>query len=534
MANNFYKLYKKNNRDKNKNLIPIFFNLINKENINRSLYSHIKIDNISFYTSEKEILFLPFTSFEILKIIPKEEKEKDKKKTISNKKNVEYYEIELTYLGNYRKELENIEKEEKIPDTEYKQSLEESNLIEIKKDITNKNLIDKFNEYEKSFKKNNEDIYIIYDVNEKYIDKDGYVSIFGKNDNQKGSDFVKENKNKIKIIINNKEKPLEYTYKLKKGYNKIIIKLNDDNDIYNLEYMFSGCTCLKSIEGLKNFSCMFYHCLLLSDIKALENWDVSNVKDFSCMFSQSNSLFDIKPLQNWNVLNGNDFTFMFNRCELLSDIKPLENWDVSNGIYFRGFFKECKSLSSVKPLENWNVSNGIDFSYLFYECFSLLDLKGLEKWNVSNGNNFDSMFYICESLSDIKSLQNWNVLKVNNFSNMFGHCKLLSDIKPLQNWNVSEGKKFSNMFWGCESLSDVKPLQNWDVSKAEDFSLMFCQCKSLSDIKPLEKWDVSNGKNFFNMFDACDSLTDRTPIQKWNTHGFNPQAIFGDIKCKVQ
>ncbi len=36
-------------------------------------------------------------------------------------KRLEYYIIELTYLGQYVKELNNIEKEEKIPGTKLKQ-----------------------------------------------------------------------------------------------------------------------------------------------------------------------------------------------------------------------------------------------------------------------------------------------------------------------------------------------------------------------------------------------------------------------------
>ncbi|MBO4562359.1 MAG: hypothetical protein J5772_01965, partial [Clostridia bacterium] len=50
--------------------------------------------------------------------------------------------------------------------------------------------------------------------------------------------------------IDNEEKALEYKYKLEKGYHIITIKLNSD-EIFNLGYMFCGCTSLKSIEGLE-------------------------------------------------------------------------------------------------------------------------------------------------------------------------------------------------------------------------------------------------------------------------------------------
>jgi len=70
-ANKFYEYYK-NNKSKyeNKTLVPVFFHLIKKEDIKESLYTHIKIENISVYPNENEILFLPFTWFEILNVTP--------------------------------------------------------------------------------------------------------------------------------------------------------------------------------------------------------------------------------------------------------------------------------------------------------------------------------------------------------------------------------------------------------------------------------------------------------------------------------
>ena len=47
---------------------------------------------------------------------------------------------------------------------------------------------------------------------------------------------------------------------------------------------------------------------------------------------------------------------MFGDCSSLSDIKPLENWNVSNGTNFEGMFYKCSSLNNIKPLENWKLS----------------------------------------------------------------------------------------------------------------------------------------------------------------------------------
>jgi len=76
-ANDFYEDYKKDKaNNEEKNLVPVFFHLIKNEDINKSLYSHIKITNISKYPREKEVLFLPFTCFEILSVTSIGEEEK--------------------------------------------------------------------------------------------------------------------------------------------------------------------------------------------------------------------------------------------------------------------------------------------------------------------------------------------------------------------------------------------------------------------------------------------------------------------------
>ena len=54
---------------------------------------------------------------------------------------------------------------------------------------------------------------------------------------------------------------------------------------------------------------------------------------------------------------------MFGWCTLLSDIKALQNWNVSNGNNFQGMFYECSSLSDIKALQNWNISNN-HFKYM--------------------------------------------------------------------------------------------------------------------------------------------------------------------------
>ena len=521
-ANNFYNNWKENNSN-NINLIPCKFHLINEGNIEESLFTHVNIQNISVY-NEKEILFLPFTCFEITKITPV--LDKNSMKQIINKKTYEYFIIELNYLGKYRKELNNIEKKEIIPETIFKQSIEDSTLIDRIPNLTNEDLVNEFNKYEELFRKNNEDIYIIYDVKNEDIDENGYVSVFGRN--EKGSDFVKENKKNIKIIVNYEEQTLDYKFKLCKGYNVIFI-LKEKNEISSLNYMFYKCTSLKNIEGLKylntknitNFINVFNGCESLSELKGLENWDVSNVNYIGSMFTACESLTDITALENWDVSNCNNFIGMFCDCILLSDITVLQNWNVSNGKNFQAMFSNCVLLSDITPLKYWDVSNGKDFVYMFHSCKSLSNINALEKWNVSNGVDFEGMFDSCIALSEINGLQNWNVSKINNFSKMFNGCESLSNLIGLQNWNVSNSNNFSKMFNECKILMDISALNNWNISKGNNFEYLFASCELLSDIKALRNWNVSNGINFSNMFSGCKSLSNLIELEDWNVSKSN-------------
>ena len=269
--------------------------------------------------------------------------------------------------------------------------------------------IDEFNKYNK----NKNGINIIYKTN-----KEGEGDIFGKK-------FVENNKNNIKLIINENENKIDLIrrYKLKKGENniKIIIK----NKITNLEYMFEYCKSLINIEELKyldtkdinNFSYMFFGCSSLSDIKGLQNWDVSKGKNFSNMFRGCSSLSDIKALENWDVSNGKNFIAMFCGCSLLSDINGLRNWNLFNGKDFSYMFCGCSSLSDINGLQNWNVSNVTNFSFIFFDCSKLSNINVLQSWNVSNGKDFSKTFYRCSSVPNLKVSLNWN-LPDEKYNNM--------------------------------------------------------------------------------------------------------------------
>ena len=88
-------------------------------------------------------------------------------------------------------------------------------------------------------------INIIYDVNKKKGDE---IDIFGYN-------FVKNNKNKCKMIIDNKEYEITDKYNNKNyKYNRLNIKLKGIDKISDINSMFSGCSSLLSLPDISKWN----------------------------------------------------------------------------------------------------------------------------------------------------------------------------------------------------------------------------------------------------------------------------------------
>ena len=130
------------------NLFKVLYIIEKDDKLVYSLSTHGDIEKIAFITKEKEVLFFPFSSFEVKDI---------KEINIGKEKG---YEIDLLYLGNYLKEIENDKNitfnETKIPDCEFKKQLTKSGLIKKEKieKINTKKLCGEYKKFEKEIKKN--------------------------------------------------------------------------------------------------------------------------------------------------------------------------------------------------------------------------------------------------------------------------------------------------------------------------------------------------------------------------------------------
>ena len=91
------------------------------------------------------------------------------------------------------------------------------------------------------------EINIIYNINKKkeLIERNiNIINIFG-------SEFVKNNKNICKMIIDNKEYELEEKYNISNYNNNILqIKLKGIDNLTNMRSIFNGCSLLSSLPDI--------------------------------------------------------------------------------------------------------------------------------------------------------------------------------------------------------------------------------------------------------------------------------------------
>ena len=152
--------------------------------------------------------------------------------------------------------------------------------------------------------------------------KGNQVKIFGKI-------FVDNNKNNIKISINNGN-----VIDLCTHVDKKLIKDN----MLKIKFI------IEDINELTSLKCMFCECRNIKAIRGLENIVTNTIKDMS---------------------------HMFQRCVLLFHISSMTKWDTSNVTNMDGMFFGCKSLKSITNVYILNTRNVISMKKMFFNCTSL-------------------------------------------------------------------------------------------------------------------------------------------------------------------
>jgi len=348
IADDFLKRLKENLE-----LKKVLYILEKDDNINYSLSTHGDIEKISFYKKEKEVLFFPFSSFEIKEI-----------KQIK-KDNKVLYEIRLLYLGKYIKEIENdkkiVETENKIPNSEFERQIVEIGLIR-QEDINNtKELFNRYKTYKRNIERNNQ-TYIIYnkikindyDLNEDIRIINSYEENYRncKKKDKYNIDFENEKdiQENIEIKINNKKIKFSYFYKFEKE-GEYTIEYTFKNPINKINHLFSECNNIASID-----------------------------------------------LSQYNTHNVTHMNGLFNNCKSLTHLN-LSNFDTQNVINMNNMFSDCQCLTKLN-LSIFDTQNVTYIGYMFFNCESLIYLN-LNNFDTDKVTNINWMFKYCDELNEI-------------------------------------------------------------------------------------------------------------------------------------
>ena len=330
-----------------------------------------------------------------------------------------------------------------------------------------------------------------------------------------GDDFVNNNKDLCKIIINEKEEELCTNYNtenIELNNNIFEIKLKGINKITDMSYMFCFCDRLISlpdlpkinISNITNLSNMFCSCELLTSLPDISNWNISNVNDISGMFSGCSSLISIPDISKWNTNNVTDFNNLFSGCESLECLPDISKWNTNNVTNMSNLFSKCSSILSIPDISNWNTTNVSNMNNLFSNCSKLITLTSISNWDMSNVINITRMFYKCKSLISLPDLSKWNTSNVKHMNSLFEECSSLKTLPDISKWNTSNVTSMFSMFSGCQSLISLPDISNWNTKNVTDMNSMFCECSSLDILPDISKWNTNNVTDMGEMFDGCN------------------------------
>ena len=278
-----------------------------------------------------------------------------------------------------------------------------------------------------------------------------------------GKEFVKNNSNKGRLVINNKKCKLKEfieNKKIKKDKLKIGIILS--KNIYNKNYMFKNCYDL-----LKFSSYIDVFEYVDKEFEYVFEEDEILIDDYIADKIESNNFHQI--YKNLKDDTENTYTKIstqkdkYSNCSIISDWNKNIKNNQKNKCILTGMFYNCRSLSSLSDISIWNTHHVINMSYMFENCFSLSSLPDISKWNTNNVTDMSDMFYNCESLSSLSDISKWDTNNVTDMSGMFSNCISLSSLPDISKWNTNNVTDMRRMFWNCYSLLSLPDISKWEM-----------------------------------------------------------------------
>ena len=269
-----------------------------------------------------------------------------------------------------------------------------------------------------------------------------------------GNTFVKNNKNKLKLVFNNRLIPFIDIIDFKND-EKQKIKLIELKKLSDLSFMFDGCNSLIEFsESSKNVQARTKEKIvdeILEKKLFIMKDDIQTQKDiiYQSFFFRGNR--EIKPI-----------SFFY----------ELDKGDIKN---MKALFRGCTSLSFLPDISKWNTNKIEDMSYMFSDCESLLLLPDISKWNINRVTNMSYLFNGCASLTTLPDISKWNTSNVTDMSFIFCGCSTLISLPDISKWTPKKHINLNYMFHDCLFLKDefLIDYTHWNTNNFNIFKYLF-------------------------------------------------------------
>ena len=217
-----------------------------------------------------------------------------------------------------------------------------------------------------------------YDVNEqglRNLKENSIMYIDGKNYSFKKSMKLQKGNHTIDIIFEEKINHCQNMFKNCRDIKNIYINVSNECD--NMDYMFSGCSSLVSVNTenintseVTSMNNLFSGCSSLEDLN-LDNFDTGKVTNMEEMFKDWYSItnFNLNAFNTGSVLN---MQGMFSGCKSAKNF-DLGSFDTSLVTNMEKMFSECNSIHSIY-LSNFNTTSVNNMNEMFSGCTALTNI----------------------------------------------------------------------------------------------------------------------------------------------------------------
>ena len=326
-----------------------------------------------------------------------------------------------------------------------------------------------------------------------------------------GEEFVRNNKNKGRIIYNNKIYPLQSLFQLEDiKSNKLKIQIILSKNCYKKSSMFKDCSSLLEIKFYKNIynkedllfnkeNNIYIRPIIDNNIYDDSKWE-TKISTMNEIFSNCSSLISIPDISYWDTSNVIDMNKIFYNCKNLSSLPDITKWNYKNVIYTNNMFDNSSFFSLLPDLSKIKIYDNI-LNYLlnFIPLMSSPNLSGKSKMNFIN--NFLPTLKEYESIMSLSEINKNETKNISMNSVNEKYCSIFNLIYDIRN---KRKITIFGSFFVYKNKKRCKIIINNKLYSLTDKYKISSNNKKILKIKLI----ISENKliNLNNMFDQCKSL----------------------------